>query len=186
MIRSLKQLKINFINDCNCQVDYNELEKALLWRSKKPISKTRHIYLHGDYPAVAIGKTKIHIHRLLMMFWLKTNLPSDFYVHHIDGNKLNAKIDNLILVHSVKHQSEHNKGKVLSKEHRRKIADKNKLRKGKRRNFTRKDVTTLEVFQMKQKGMSFNQISLKLNLDWGCVKQRYNDFIHDNPELLEE
>lgn len=23
-----------------------------------------------------------------------------------------------------------------------------------------------------------------LRLDWGCVKQRYEDFIHDNPEFL--
>lgn len=27
--------------------------------------------------------------------------------------------------------------------------------------------------------------SKMLNLDWGCVRQRYQDYIHDNPELLE-
>ncbi len=41
------------------------------------------------------------------------------------------------------------------------------------------------IYDLKNKGYSFNKISQMLNLDWGCVKQRYNDFIHDNPELLE-
>ena len=42
------------------------------------------------------------------------------------------------------------------------------------------------VYDLKTKGYSFNQISKMLNLDWGCVKHRYDDFIHDNPELLKE
>ena len=41
------------------------------------------------------------------------------------------------------------------------------------------------IYDLKNKGYSFNKISQMLNLDLGCVKQRYNDFIHDNPELLE-
>ena len=30
------QKKIEFINDCNCIVDYEELEKAMLWYQDKP------------------------------------------------------------------------------------------------------------------------------------------------------
>ena len=41
------------------------------------------------------------------------------------------------------------------------------------------------VYDMRISGMSFNKISKMLELDWGCVKQRYEDFIHDNTELLE-
>lgn len=41
------------------------------------------------------------------------------------------------------------------------------------------------VFALKSQGLSFNKISKILNLDWGCVKQRYEDYVHDNPELLE-
>lgn len=40
-----------------------------------------------------------------------------------------------------------------------------------------------QVYKMRIAGFSFNQISLYFRLDWGCVKQRYEDFIHDNPEL---
>lgn len=41
------------------------------------------------------------------------------------------------------------------------------------------------IYEMRTYGMSFNEIAKVVELDWGCVKQRYNDFIHDNPELLE-
>ena len=49
------QKRIEFINDCNCIVDYNELEKAIIWYQQKPTSRLRHIYLHGKYPAISIN-----------------------------------------------------------------------------------------------------------------------------------
>lgn len=52
------QKKIEFINDCNCIVDYEELEKAMLWYQDKPTSRLKHIYMFGNYPAVTIFKEK--------------------------------------------------------------------------------------------------------------------------------
>lgn len=52
------QKRIEFINDCNCIVDYNELEKAIIWYQQKPTSRLRHIYLHGNYPAISINTEK--------------------------------------------------------------------------------------------------------------------------------
>ena len=60
----------------------------------------------------------------------------------------------------------------------------NHRRKGYRTNPHRGDVTPEQVYKMRIAGFSFNQISLYFRLDWGCVKQRYEDFIHDNPEFL--
>ena len=79
-----EQKKIDFINDCNAIVDYEELEKAVLWYSEKTTVSKKHIYLHGMYPAVTIASEKIHIHRLLMMYWLNSKIPSEFSVHHIN------------------------------------------------------------------------------------------------------
>lgn len=107
-----KQKKIEFINDCNCIVDYNELEKAILWYQNKPTSRLKHIYMLGEYPAITIFKEKIHIHRLLMEYWLNTKLPRDYYVHHINENKLDTRKENLSLEYSFVHQSHHNKGKI--------------------------------------------------------------------------
>lgn len=57
-----EQKKLEFINDCHCIVDYAELEKAINWYSDKPTARLKHIYMHGNYPAVSIYKEKIHIH----------------------------------------------------------------------------------------------------------------------------
>ena len=73
---------------------------------------------------------KIHIHRLLMMYKLQSDINENLYVHHKDGNKLNAQLYNLELIDSKKHQSIHNKNKKLSAKHRRKISEANKKRKG--------------------------------------------------------
>ncbi len=183
MIKVQKQIK--FINDCNAIVDYNELEKAVIWYAKSPVISAKHIYMHGKYPAISIHKEKIHIHRILMMYWLGIVLPNDYFVHYIDENKLNAQKNNLSVVFAPAHQSYHNKGKRLSETHREKIAENNHKRKGTRRNYT-KPISSKQVYDLKDQGYSFNEISQMLKLDWGCVKQRYKDFIHDNPELLEK
>lgn len=177
------QKKIKFINDCDATVDYSELENAIIWYAKTPVVNTKHIYMHGNYPAVSIHKEKIHIHRLLMMYWLDCILPRNYFVHHIDGNKLNADKTNLSLMFVSVHQSQHNKGKTLSYNHRQKISENNHKRKGKRRNYT-KPISAKQVYDLKNQGYSFNKISQILNLDWGCVKRRYDDYVHDNLDLL--
>lgn len=183
MIKNQKQ--INFENDCSAIVDLKELEKAVLWYTARPVCSVKHIYMHGNYPAVSIGKEKIHIHRLLMMYWLKCVIPSEFYVHHIDENKLNATKENLSVVLGKTHQHYHNKGKHISNYQKKRIRESNHMRKGVRKNYKSK-ITAREVYELVSKGYSFNRISKLLSLDWGCVKQRYFDYIHDNPELLED
>lgn len=74
--------------------------------------------------------------------------------------------------------------KIISEEQRQKIIERNHKTKGIRRSY-KKPITAKQVYDLKNKGYSFNKISQMLNLDWGCVKQRYNDFIYDNPELLQ-
>lgn len=181
MVKEQKQ--IYFINDCGAKVDYNELANAVLWYAKSPLMDQKHIFMYGKYPAVSVHKEKIHIHRLLMMYWLDSNLPKCYFVHHIDGNKLNALKGNLSLVFCSTHQSYHNKGKIISDEQRERIREFNHMQKGKRRKY-KVQISAKQVYDLKIQGYSFNKISKILGLDWGCVKQRYDDFIHDNPDLL--
>lgn len=114
------QKEINFINICNCQVDYELLKKAMLWYSVKPLYSRHTIFMYGKYPAISIYNKKIHIHRLLMMYKLKSNIDKNTYVHHIDKNKLNTNMDNLELINNKEHQSYHNKGKKINKRTSRK------------------------------------------------------------------
>ena len=183
MIKNQKD--VIFENCCGAIYDESELAKAVLWYSAKPIYSRKKVFLYGRYPAVSLYNEKIHIHRLLAMFWLGGKISDDFHVHHIDGNKLNATRENLVLVPSETHLSYHNAGKTLSVEHRRKIGDRNRERRGTRYKQRKPNITPQMVYGMRISGMSFNKISKMLELDWGCVKQRYEDFIHDNPELLE-
>ena len=177
------QKRIEFINDCNCIVDYNELEKAIIWYQQKPTSRLRHIYLYGNYPAISINTEKIHVHRLLMEYWLKTNIPRNYYVHHINENKLDARKENLAIVFMTTHQSKHNKGKIISETQKEAIRINNHKRLGTKRNFTRKDISYKKIWNLYQKGYSINKISRELNYDWQQVKDRLNE-IYDNSELL--
>lgn len=125
----------------------------------------------------AIYDKKIQIHRLLKMYQLGVDLDTNQYVHHIDGNKLNAMLDNLEVVEATVHQSLHNKGKVLSKEHREKISLANKKRKGIK---MKKRVEMTNLKELLSKGYSINKISKIYGCDWSTVKNR----IHENKELL--
>lgn len=121
---------ITFYNNCSCLVNETDLEKAINWYSDKPVTRSKKIFLHGNYPAVAIYKEKIHVHRLLMMYWLDRKLKTEEYVHHKDHNKLKATKDNLEIMEQSKHQSLHTKGRKFTKEHRQKISEANRKRKG--------------------------------------------------------
>jgi hypothetical protein len=178
-----KNKQIILINDCGAKYEEQELIKAIEWYSNGLTMNKKHIYMHGSYPAISVGKEKIHIHRLLFMYWTKKQIPKKFTIHHIDGDKLNSIKSNLTILFCSDHLSKHHKGKIFSLEHRRKLSLQNNKRKGIRHNYKRSDITPKMVFLDKNAGMSFNKISEKYSLDWECVKQRYGDFIRDNPEL---
>lgn len=173
-----EQKPIEFINNCGCLVDYNELEKAILWFSDKPVASKKKIFMHGKYPGVAIYKNKVHVHRLLMMFWEGRKLARWEYVHHKDENKLNAVKNNLEIVEVSRHQSMHNKGKIFSSDHRNKIALANSKRKVKYKKRIQIPLDELKMYL--NSGKSINYIAKKYNCDWSTVKNR----IKENPELL--
>lgn len=174
------QKRIEFNNECDCIVDYYELENAILWYQKKPSLGKKKIYLHGCYPAVSIHNEKIHVHRLLMQYWLRTRIPFEYSVHHLNENKLDARKENLSLILNKAHNSSHNKGRVFSESHKKKISMANHNRKGMK--MKKRILIPLEELKIfLEKGKSINWIALHYGCDWSTVKAR----IHKNPELLE-
>lgn len=111
------QKPIELINTCTAIYDAPLLESALLWYSIKPIARLKKVFMYGRYPAVAIYKEKIHIHRLVMMYLQDDRTLGGKYVDHIDGNKLDSRPDNLRLLWPSEHQSITNKGRVQSADH---------------------------------------------------------------------
>lgn len=180
----LRQKEITLVNCCNAKYSVKTLTDAILWRATKPVQSIKRVYMHGKYACVSIGKDKFHIHRLIKEFILGRKIPYGFHVHHKDGDKLNNMEENLEVIEQSIHLSEHNKGKPISENTRIAIIKFNHQRKGKRAKLHRPDVTSKKVYDLRHGGLSFNKISKLLNMDWGCVKQRYYNYIHDNPELL--
>ena len=125
-----KQLKITFDNNCNAKFNEVDLRRAIRWYSNKPVFKFKKVFISGKYPAVSIYDRKIHIHRLLMMYWLKRDLASWEYVHHKDEDRLNSFKENLEVIPASEHQSNHNKGVPKSESFKRQISKANENRKG--------------------------------------------------------
>jgi len=164
-----------FTDKSNSIFDSRELEKALFWYTGKQNKNTRSVFMYGAYPAVRVKTKKLHIHRLLMMYWLQDKINKKYYVHHRNGNKRDASKENLELMRRDEHGHDHNVGRIVSKEAREKIAESNRRRKGIRTNRRRTDVTPAMVFTAHSFGKSFTEISKELKLDRKAVIQRYND-----------
>ena len=154
---------IEFINDCNCNVDYEELRKAIIWYQNKPTTRIKHIYIHQKYPAISIHNKKLHIHRLLMMYWSnQKNIDNEIYVHHIDKNKMNATRQNLMFMNKKEHQSIHNKNKINSEKQRQATILSNKKRKGTKKGIIKPNINYIKIWELYQKGYSINKISKDL------------------------
>ena len=106
-----------FRNEAKAQFNADDLRGAITWFAHKSVAPTKKIFMYGRYPAVSIYDTKIHIHRLLMMFWEERDLESGEYVHHIDGNPLNALRHNLEINGASEHQGNIHRGKKQTPEH---------------------------------------------------------------------
>ena len=177
-----EQKPIEFINACGCLVNYDLLEQAIIWYQKSPTARLKRIYLHSKYPTVSIHDKKIHIHRLLKMYTLRHSIDKNECVHHLDGNRLNCLIDNLVNMNASKHSSLHNKGKPCGEKQRKHIILFNHSRKGTRQPKRRTDVTVDKVLALRNKGLSICDISSILAASKKTICARLHD-IHDKEEL---
>ena len=179
------QKEIEVVNNCEAIFDEEELKAAMLWYADKPIARKKNVYMHGMYPCVSIYFQKIHIHRLLMNYWTQGDISSEMYVHHKNHDRRDARRENLELMDASKHQSLHNKGKKLSREHREAISEANKGRKGMRlrRKYNFSNEEMMKIFNAE---ISKNQLSIEYGCDWETVDRHYKEFLFENPELLTE
>lgn len=112
-----EQKPIGIKNDAGALFYAPDLVNAIIWYTDKPVAQIKTVFMYGWYPAVSIYDEKIHIHRLLMMFWLKRDLEPSEHVHHRDADRLNATKQNLELLTATDHIRSHLKGRKQSSEH---------------------------------------------------------------------
>lgn len=173
-MRAKTQKPIIFNNTCNCIVDESLLEKSILWYQNSITNRLKKIYLFGKYPAVTIGKDKLHVHRLIYQFSIGRKLDRNEYVHHVNRNKLDSTLCNLELIDSSTHQSIHNKGKIISIDHKRKISNSNKTRVHR---LNRNYLDDNKIIEMYNSGYNISQISKELNAPWSTINYRVNKII---------
>lgn len=116
-MRVINQKPIVFENKCGCIFNEVDLAAAIVWYQDRPTYSKKVVYMFGKYPGVSIFKEKIHVHRLLMMYWERRILNTNEYVNHKNENKLDASKKNLEILSAAKHQSITNKGRKQSPTH---------------------------------------------------------------------
>lgn len=79
------------------------------------------------YKSLKIGGKRIDEHRKVMSELLGRRLNKNEVVHHINGNKKDNRIENLIVLSRSEHSKMHNVGKKLSEETKNKLRLKQKL-----------------------------------------------------------
>lgn len=88
-------------------------------------TKYGNTYIKNGYYVIKsneYGFRDCYLHRLIMADALGCGIPSDYHVHHIDGDKLNNDISNLELLSRSEHKSLHEKGIPNSLESKIKVS----------------------------------------------------------------
>jgi hypothetical protein len=160
---------MQFINECNCIVDFKILEGAIKEECKRRniVPKDEYkIYLYRGYAGISLKHDKVSVHRIIGKYIVGFDFDSNVAVHHIDGNKLNNDISNLQVIRKEFHTKEH---------YLVQYADKDKLRenalKGTEK-ITRNDITTEKVLELKNKGLSVEQIAKELKCGVNTIGRR--------------
>lgn len=77
----------------------------------------------NKYKAMKVRGKRIDEHRLIMQNVLGRKLARNEVVHHIDGNKSNNSLENLVVMTRSEHSAMHQKGKKNSDETRLKMSN---------------------------------------------------------------
>ena len=64
------------------------------------------VYMNGEYPAICLDNKNVHVHRVE---WERHHgpIPKGCIIHHVDGNKMNWNINNLVMLSRSEHVREH-------------------------------------------------------------------------------
>ena len=160
---------MELINSCNCIVDCNILEKAIIAECDRRGIEPKHsykIYDYRGYAGISLKHDKVSVHRIIGKYIVGFDFGSNISVHHLDGNKMNNSISNLQVIRSDLHIREHDIHQHVSEDHKRSF--------GKRMKpiISRTDVTRENVAELREIGLTIPEIAKKLNCGINTVNRR--------------
>ena len=84
---------------------------------------TARLNSHGYFWVMTDDGTRKPLHRIIFEDFYRIKLPKNIHIHHVDGNKTNNEIWNLIPLTNKEHAGLHHKNKIVSDETRKKISE---------------------------------------------------------------
>lgn len=163
----MKLSDIEIVNKCGAIFDHDILIRALDTKifelyGKAPSLKYT-ISLREGYPSLCIGHEHYRLHSLLGWYFFGVKHDA---IHHIDGNKLNNLKQNLLPLTHSEHIKLHNIIQFVSEEHKKDF--------GRRvaRVIRRNDVTEEDIKNLREQGLTVEQISKKLKCGTNTVYRR--------------
>lgn len=109
----VKRSRKNHFCNKQCEADFKNLKNSVEHWQGGHISKST------GYRYIAFNGKQIEEHRLVMMKHLGRELKTDECVHHINGNRLDNRIENLMLLtnaeHAKLHGSQKNRKRVCTR-----------------------------------------------------------------------
>ena len=160
---------MEFINSCNCIVDYNILEKAIIAecdrRGIKPKNSYK-IYDYRGYAGISLKHNKESVHRIIGKYMVGFNFDKNIHVHHLDGNKMNNSVSNLQVIRNDLHFKAHDVHKYIPEDYKRSFGERM------RPIVSRTDVTKENVTELRKIGLTIQEIAKKLNCGENTVYRR--------------
>lgn len=160
---------MEFINSCNCLVDYDVLEKAIIEECKRRNIKPKEnykIYMYRGYAGISLKNDKVSVHRIIGKYMVGYDFTPNIHVHHIDGNKLNNDVSNLQVIRNELHTKEHCLVKYVNKEKLRENAKKATEK------IKRHDVKKVHIETMYNYGFTISEIAKMLDCSANTVYRR--------------
>ena len=127
---------------------------------------------NGGYYKVTSNKEGNQGRALHCLIWedhYEKSVPQGYNIHHINGNKLDNRIQNLQCVEHNIHSSFHSRGKVVSLETRRKIKE---AQSGEKCRLYRKDLDPEYIRIEALKGKLNSELAKELNCNIKTIRRR--------------